>query len=62
MNKEIKDQRRSLIKSAFLAGAVALLGKGTKDAVAQKDSSSDANEILYKETPEFKAYYESLRN
>ncbi len=63
MNKEIKEQRRSLIKGAFLAGAAALLGKGAKDAVAkEKAISEDNKEILYRETPEFKAYYESLRD
>jgi len=54
--------RRSLIKGFLTAGAVAVFGAAgsTKASAASKAPGPDGQEILYRETEEFRAYYRSL--
>ncbi len=65
MDKNLKSQqRRSLIKGFLAAGAAAFAGvasaKKAKASVRQTAGRDSEKEILYRETEEFKAYYDSL--
>ncbi len=65
MEKNLKSQqRRSLIKGFLVAGAAAFAGaagaKKAKASVGQMAGQGSEKEILYRETEEFKAYYDSL--
>ncbi len=65
MNKE-KGSRRSFLQS-ILAGsavaAVAVAGGGKTAAGPKKGgSSSSKDEILYRETADFRQYYETLKS
>ncbi len=64
-NKNVADNtRRSLIKGFFIAGAAALAGTATAEQKAYDSKKSvnnmDDQEILYRETEEFRSYYNSL--
>ena len=62
-NQNKREQRRSLIKGFFAAGAAAVLGaSASKKARASQmeQKGQDSQEILYRETEEFRAYYDSL--
>ena len=55
--------RRSFLKTVLAgstAAAVTLSGKNTEAADAAK-KKKQADEVLYRETPAFKEYYDSLR-
>ena len=54
--------RRNLIKGAFLAGAAVFLGKTAVKAKSRCSDESHHEETLYRETDEFRRYYESLRD
>jgi len=59
-SKKIDQPKRSFIKKMLLAAGTALALTTAKKTPAQaKESPSD--EILYRETEAFRAYYESLR-
>ncbi len=56
---KVDEKKRSFIKKALLAaGTVFALG-GRKKAKAATKGASD--EVLYRETEAFRAYYESLK-
>ena len=62
--KQNKEDRRSFLKN-ILAGSVVAAGvaSGTKPAQAKtalKENQPD--EVLYRETEEFKKYYDTLRS
>ena len=59
MPTSVDKPKRSFIKKVILA-AGAVLAVGSKKASAKKDSHPQ-DEILYRETEAFRAYYESLR-
>ena len=61
MSKKINKSRRSIIKGMLLAAGTAL-ALGSKKAGAQKGIPENQDEVLYRETEAFRAYYESLRN
>ncbi|OAQ20089.1 hypothetical protein [Thermosulfurimonas dismutans] len=61
MAKKVDETRRSIIKSMLLAAGTAL-ALSSKKARAQKAAPESQDEILYRETEAFRAYYESLRN
>ncbi len=56
------EERRSLVKGLLVAGAAALLGAPSASSAASSRDKADSQseEILYRETEEFKAYYQSL--
>ncbi len=57
------DNRRSFIKGIFAAGAAAFLASAISKETQASDASSvpgNDQEILYRETKEFRAYYDSL--
>ena len=58
--KKSGQERRDLLKGLFLAGTAAILGTNSKKAEAQSLSEGHSDEILYRETEEFRAYYDSL--
>ncbi|GEM_PF-2442271 len=65
-NSEEKRERRTFIKG-FMAGALAITGiaagaarKG--EAANRLEEQGASKDLLYRETPEFRQYYESLRN
>ena len=59
------DNRRSFIKGVIAAGAAAFLGSAaSKRAQASNDFAGSVSdqEVLYRETQEFRAYYDSLKD
>ena len=59
--KKTGKTRRSVVKGMLLAmGATMILGP--KRARARKAVIREQDEILYRETEAFRAYYDSLRN
>ncbi len=67
MNKE-KGSRRSFLQSILAGSAVAAVAVagGGKTAAAQKKGSNGSvtlkDEILYRETADFRQYYETLKS
>ncbi len=53
--------RRAFLKGLTLVGTISALGAGAKKAQA-KTKREIPNQTLYRETEEFKKYYESLRH
>jgi hypothetical protein len=63
--KKDEGNRRTFLKSLLAGSAVAVgvaAGTGTARAGHAKISSPGSNETLYRETEEFKRYYQSLRS
>ena len=56
---KVDQKKRSFIKKALLAAGTVLALSGQKKAKAATKGASD--EVLYRETEAFRAYYESLR-
>ncbi len=56
---KVDEHKRSFIKKALLAAGAVLAISGRKKATASQKVRED--EILYRETEAFRAYYESLR-
>ena len=52
--------RRAFLKGLTLVGTISALGAGAKKAQAEKKREIP-NQTLYRETEEFRKYYESLR-
>ncbi len=60
MKRKVDEKKRTFLKGLFLTGlGVSVLSKG---ASARKRSAIEEDEVLYRETEAFRAYYESLRN
>ncbi len=57
---KVDKPKRSFIKKALLAAGAALALSGPRKVKAQKLTPQE-DEILYRETKAFRAYYESLR-
>ncbi|NPB09941.1 MAG: hypothetical protein GXO17_06260 [Thermodesulfobacteria bacterium] len=61
MKNKIDEPKRSFIKQMlFAAGAVLAVGAAKK--AKAKGPEREGDEILYRETEAFRAYYESLRD
>ncbi|NPA48548.1 MAG: hypothetical protein GXO20_01080 [Thermodesulfobacteria bacterium] len=58
---KVDKPKRSFIKKALLAAGAVFALSGTRKAGAQRRSPEENDEILYRETEAFRAYYESLR-
>ncbi len=60
MKRKIDEPKRTFIKKLLLAaGATWVLSSSKKAKAQERESTGD--EILYRETEAFRAYYESLR-
>lgn len=58
-----KDKRRSFLKH-ILAGSVVVAGAAAavKPAKAAKEQMHSSDDVLYRESEDFKKYYKSLRS
>jgi len=63
--KKDEGSRRTFLKSLLAGSAVAAgaaAGIGSAKAAGRRKTSLPENETLYRETEEFKQYYQSLRS
>jgi hypothetical protein len=59
----MKNDRRSFLKKLALGTAVAVAGSTIKPGkAAARNRRTDGNEVLYRETPAFRNYYQSLKS
>ena len=59
----MKNDRRSFLKKLALGSAVAVAGSAIKPGkAAARSPKTDSHEVLYRETPAFRDYYQSLKS